>query len=531
MSSTFSCTPADLLLEIAAHLERSDLLNLCLTSKSFFSNAAPALYSSVVLLTSAQCTSTLTMLKRRKDIARHVQELVIRPSRSNNAHEHALLDSLVVSAAVAEIAASRSLDALSKFTWWDDEIAYHEEMWLALRMWFLSAIAVPQHQHRCLLSAHQQSINFTDLLGFSLFLAPGFYENNSELLLDDERPAGKKLWDMLFKRCPNLEELVIEGFSSFAADAHCLVDGRWPNLQKLALGDVSIDWDSPSPAAKCPFISFLEAHTELQSLAQHMDADAFKLTSFSGTLPQLQELSHSYSSLKSLTFRDPIWSRDVTTMTISSMLQQLTSLTELTISFMLQSPYDSNNILRTLTLSCPHIHHLHLSCFRKTSFQMDAIAKGLPAFRRLRTLTLTLVSTGDLSFPAAGARIARANPRLASFTLAFVPPPTHTPPAPPLPLPFPRTKHASAAFTLVSDAHGLPTALRVRERVTTVWPWPWAWVWGRGATSHVRTRRRVAGLRGVLGILAESSPAGEEMRLFVFCSLLICFAGAFVVKG
>jgi hypothetical protein len=77
------------------------------------------------------------MLKRRKDIARHVQELVIRPSRSNNAHEHALLDSLVVSAAVAEIAASRSLDALSKFTWWDDEIAYHEEMWLALRMWFV----------------------------------------------------------------------------------------------------------------------------------------------------------------------------------------------------------------------------------------------------------------------------------------------------------------------------------------------------------------------------------------------------------
>lgn len=242
-----------------------------------------------------------------------------------------------------------------------------------------------------------QLFNFTDLLGFSLFLAPGFYENNSELLLDgmhpstaastlfnhstEERPAGKKLWDMLFKRCPNLEELVIEGFSSFAADAHCLVDGRWPNLQKLALGDVSIDWDSPSPAAKCPFISFLEAHTELQSLglSRHnidpvqlntLDADAFKLTSFSGTLSQLQELSHSYSSLKSLTFRDPIWSRDVTTMTISSMLQQLTSLTELTISFMLQSPYDSNNILRTLTLSCPHIHHLHLSCFRKTSFQM-----------------------------------------------------------------------------------------------------------------------------------------------------------------
>jgi len=35
----------------------------------------------------------------------------------------------------------------------------------------------------------------------------------------------------------------------------------------------------------------------------------------------------------------------------------------------------------------------------------------------------------------------------------------------------------------------------------------------------------------VLSILLESSAAGEEMRMFVFCSLLVCFAGAFVVKG
>ncbi|KAJ7680589.1 hypothetical protein DFH06DRAFT_973767 [Mycena polygramma] len=543
--ASFSCTPSDLLLEIAGLLERSDLLNLGLTSKSFFSGVAPALYQSVVLLTSTQCTSTLAMLKRRRDIARHVRELVIRPSPS---HEQSILDSRAASVAVAEIAASRCLDALSKFTWFDDDVAFafHEEMWLALRMccprlkYLSTSIGAyfPSGSHL---------FNFTDLLGFSIFLTPGFYENNAGLLLEDEPPGSKRLWDMLFKRCPNLEELVIEGYSSFPADAGCLVDGRWPNLHKLALGDVSINWDrTASPGAKCPFITFLEAHTELQTLglSRHnidpiqlnsLQPDSLKLTVFSGTLAQLQGLSQSYSSIQSMTFRDPISSRDAILPT-GNLLQQLTSLTELNISFTLHSPYDSTSILRALTSSCPYLQHLQLGYFRKTSFQLDTFGKSLPAFRCLRTFTLTLVSAGDFPFPTVGPRIARSNPRLASFTLAFVPPSyPHALPRRPL-YPFPRTKKATATFTMVCDSHGLPTALRVRESNTTVWPW------GFGATRHVRRYvldlrppgapgRRGTGVRGVLGIFVENSPAGEDLRMFVFCSLLVCFAGAFVIKG
>ncbi|KAF8210553.1 hypothetical protein K438DRAFT_1711303 [Mycena galopus ATCC 62051] len=552
---SFSSTPSDLLLEIAAHLEyRSDLRSLCLTSKSFFySVAGPALYQSVVLLTAAQCASTLAMLKRRKDIARHVQELVVRPSRSNDQavlddSDQTVLDSRAASIAVAEIAASKSLDALKKFTWWDDEIAFHEEMWLALRMccprlkYLSTSIGAyfPSGSHL---------FNFTDLLGFSIYLAPGFYENNTESLLDGNPSmnGSKRLWDMLFKRCPNLEELVIEGCSPFPADARCLVDGRWPRLRKLVLGDVSINWIPAVAPAKPLFITFLEAHTELQSLclSRHnmdsaqlnlLDPNALKLTSFSGTLTQLQAISHSYRSLKSLTFRDPVWSRDVTTMTITSVLQQLTLLTELNISFMLHSPYDSSSILRALVSSCPQLQHLQLSCIRKTSFQLDALAKTLPSFRRLRTLSITLVSTGDLPFSDAGVRIARANPRLVSFSLTFVPPSyPHALPHRPL-YPFPRTKKASAAFTPVLDGFGLPTALRVRESSTTVWPW------GFGAQRHVRRymldlRPRgtggtgTSGLHGVLGILLENSAAGTEMRMVVLSSLLVCFAGVFLVKG
>ncbi|KAJ7079081.1 hypothetical protein B0H15DRAFT_520463 [Mycena belliarum] len=545
----FGSVPGDLLLEIAAHLElRSDLLNLCLTSNFFFSSVAPALYQSVILLSAQQCLSTLTMLKQRKDIARHVRELVISPSRSNDRRGPGFLDSMTASAAVAEIAASRCLDALSKFTWYDNEIPYHEEMWLALRMCcprlrYLSTTVgayFPSNSHL---------FNFTDLLGFSLFLTPRFYENNTESLLDGEQRPSQKLWDMLFKRCPNLEELVIEGFAAFPADARCLVDGRWPNLHKLTLGDITIDWNpASSPAAKAPFVSFLEAHTELESLGlsrhnidpAHLNSlahGALKLTCFTGTLTQLQALTHcSHSSLKTLTFREPVWSRDVTTMTLSGLLQQLTVLTELHISFMLHSPYDGSSILRALVSSCPHLQHLTLSCIRKTSFQLDALAKGLPAFRRLRTLSLTLVSAGDLTLAAAGTRIARANPRLRSFKLTFVPP-SHPQALPRRPFfPFPRTQKASATFTLVCDAHGLPAALRVRETASTVWPWSFRPARHTecytldlrppGAPGRMRP-----GFSGILDILFESSAAGEEMRMFVFCSFLVCFAGVFVVKG
>ncbi|KAF7361646.1 hypothetical protein MVEN_00508000 [Mycena venus] len=525
--ASFSAAPADLLLEISSHLEyRLDLLNLCLTSKNFFSSiAGPTLYRCVVLLTASQCTSTLGMLKRRKDIARHVRELIVRPSRSS---DQTVLDSRAASVAVAEIAASKCLDALRKFTWWDDEIAFHEEMWFALRMCCPRLKYLSTSMGAYFPPPTSQLFNFTDLLGFSIFLAPGFYEHNTDD--ERERPGTKKLWDMLFKRY-----------------VRHLVDGRWPHLHKLALGDVSINWDPvATTAGKCPFITFLEAHPELQTLglSRHnidpahlnsLDPDALKLTSFSGTLAQLQALSHSYSSLKSLTFRDPVWSRDVTTMTVSSVLQQLTALTELNISFMLHSPYDSSSILRALRASCPNLQHLHLSCIRKTSFQLESLAKDLSSFRRLRILSLTLVSTSDLSFASAGTRIALANPRLTSFTLAFVPP-SYPHPLPRRPLyPFPRMKKASASYTIVPDAHGLPEALRVRECETTVWPW------GFGATRRVRRYtldlrpsgavEKSTGASGVLGILLENSAAGEEMRMFVFSALLVCFAGMFVVKG
>ncbi|KAF7321714.1 hypothetical protein MKEN_00692800 [Mycena kentingensis (nom. inval.)] len=544
---TLAQLPADILLELAATLESpADVLSLSISSKALFPSIAPALYRKVVLRSVQQCTATLSMLKRRTDIARHVRELAISPPQSR----FKFSESKECSSAVATIAFSRCLDSLSKFCWLDDFL--HEEMWLALR------ICCPRLRYLttsvgAFFPSSSHLFSFDNLHGFSLLLGPGFYENNTESLLDEGWPPSKKLWDMLFMRCPNLEELSIEGFSAFPADARCVSEGRWPRLHKLSLGDLSVDASATLPSAKSPFVTFLEAHPELQSLSlsrhnldpvqlQTLDQDALKLSSFSGTLSQLQALSHSYSTLKSLSFRDPLWSRDPTILTIANILQQLPALTDLSIVFTLHSPYDSSSILRALVSSCPHITSLTLACLRKSSFQLDALAKGLSAFRRLRTLNLTLVSSGDLTLRAAGVRFARANPRLREFAIAFVHQSyPHAIPRRPF-YPLPRMKKATARFGVVSDGFGLPAAVRVRESWTTVWPW------GLGArrvvkkytmevrqtgagSSEALTKRNTGGWRGIARLLMESSPAGEELRMFVFCSFLCAFAVVFVVKG
>ena len=94
------------------------------------------------------------------------------------------------------------------------------------------------------------------------------------------------------------------------------------------------------------------------------------VTSFSGTHQQLQALPHLHSSLKSVTFRDPVETREVSSITVASLLRDITSLTELKVSFTLHSMYDSGNLLRSLVQACPNLRRLDLTCEHKPSFHL-----------------------------------------------------------------------------------------------------------------------------------------------------------------
>lgn len=148
---------------------------------------------------------------------------------------------------------------------------------------------------------------------------------------------------------------------------------------------------------------------------------------------------------------------------------------------------------------------------------------------------------GDETLSSGAACIAKSNPRLRRFSLTFIPP------VYPVSLPFsfgffrpfsvPFTERASGSFELRCDEHGLPLAINALEHSKLVWPW--------NLGVSFRTRKYVKDLRppslsnsskegiwGFLGLVFEKSSAGEEVRMMLFCSMLMCFAvWGFVVTG
>ncbi|PFH53722.1 hypothetical protein AMATHDRAFT_137017 [Amanita thiersii Skay4041] len=552
LSSPLAATPGDLLLEIARWLDsRLDLLNFCLTAQHVFYNVSPLLYKNVTLNTIDQCSSTLRMLHHRPDISRHVRELIVRPQAKWKS-KTTMIENELVSAAIRSLAISARLEALIKFIWDTDEMPLNEDMWFALRMGCPQLRYVGTSIGSRLPSTNSHLFDFVNLTGFSVNLRHGFYDNHAELFIEDDEPTMRRLWNMLINKCPNLEELIMEGVSSMPIHTHFLVEGRWPNLQKLVLGDVSVDWMTRplNPGEKRPFIAFLESHQNLRVLgvSKHtvlpnhltsINPDHLQLTSFSGTHQQLLAIPHLFPVLKSVTFREPVETREVSAPAVANLLRELTSLTELKISFTLHSMYDSGSLLRSLIQSCPHLQHLELTCAHKPSFQLDAFAKTIRGFPKLRTLHLTIVKyPGDETLSAGAARIAKINPRLKEFSLTFIPPtyPLTLPfSLPCLPIPFPA--RTTGSFKLTCDHHGLPLSLSVQEDLRLVWPW------GLGVSTRTKKyikdlrplsclARRKRGIKGLITLLFEKSSAGEEMRMILFCALLVFLSmWGFLVLG
>lgn len=370
----------------------------------------------------------------------------------------------------------------------------------------------------------------------------------------EEDAVFQNFHSMLIQRSPDLEELAIEGFSTVPADLHFFLQGRWPNLRKLQLGDICVDWfpRSLNPAEKRPFISFLDAHPTLEtlSLSRHsiqpthfstLDPSALvNVTHFTGTHQQLHALPHLHHTVQAVSFRDAVATRDVSAPTVASLLRDLPKLTQLKIAFTLHSMYDSGNLLRSLIHSAPLLRHLELTCAHKPSFQLDAFAKTIRGFPKLRTLHLAVVRyPGDETLAAGAARIARSNPHLGRFSLTFIPPVYPVPlpfalPYRPFPLPFPA--RATGVFEVTLDEHGLPLSLAAVEHSRVVWPL------GLGVSRRRRKylkdlrplgdpRRRKTGLKGILALVVEQSAAGDEMRMILFCAFLALLAGCGILAN
>ncbi|KAI0045961.1 hypothetical protein FA95DRAFT_1520828 [Auriscalpium vulgare] len=538
--------PDDILLEIASYLEAPhQVLPLSLTASTFISSRCtfralvPALYAHLTLDGAAQCIRTLDMLYHHPSRARRVRSLCVRA----DSHERVPMrspwirraphDGYGVSAAVRRTATY--LEILQRFSWEGEELPPYDDMWFALRVFCPSLKYIGACLGSMLPSPNSHLFDFADLHGFSLCFKSGFYWQYEGVTRDEAVPGYHRLWDMLIKRCPNLQELTLDGFAPHdPVDAHRLTRGRWPALRTLTLGDVVVDWHTHVNASvRRPFLAFLEAHRALadlrllgheQSVAApalltdvHADALA-RVEHFAGALEQLAGFQHK-ARLRTLAVPDAIVLREVTPLTVSGALGALHNLASLTIAFRVEHVSDNGGILRAIVAACPQLEQLDFTCACKPSFTLDTFSKTIRGLSKLRTLALRIVkSHAEDTLPECGARLARSNPRLRMFTLEFlarsVAPPTRAAPV---------RVVARATFELTADHHGLPVALRVAERRRRA-------LWRAGTVvQHSVVEMRPAGYPGTrragLGLLlVEHSPAGEEARLLCFCGMLLVAA-------
>ncbi|KAI0292701.1 hypothetical protein B0F90DRAFT_224866 [Multifurca ochricompacta] len=488
--------PADILLEIADHLSYpSQVLHLFLTSSRIADALTPALYSRVILHGPTQCVRTLDMLYVRPDRARHVRALEVSPDSPSSGRtirwgRGALPSGYTVSSGVRR--AARYFEVLRSFVWDGEELPPYDDMWFALRIFCPRLKFIATTLGSILPSPNSHLFDFNDLQGFSLTFKSGFYWQNDGISRDEPVPGYRRLWDMLIKRCPNLEHLAIDGHSPHApVDAHGLVRGRWPKLRSLLIGDVVLDWHvGLNPALGRSFRTFLDAHRNLESLhlqshapsvaapdvLAELDADALaKVSTFSGALAQAQVLP-ARASLKTLQVPDLLSLREGTPLSVSGSLAALPSLTSLTIAFRLEQGYDNGSTLRAVVAACPHLRHLDFTVACRPSFTIETFARYIRPLGQLRTFVLRIVpSPGEDSLCASGTKVVRLNPRLSSFELVFL---TNTGgggqgqgqghggalttslPSSSASLPV----RAHGSFALALDTHGLPLSLHVVER-------------------------------------------------------------------
>ncbi|EJF65383.1 hypothetical protein DICSQDRAFT_99172 [Dichomitus squalens LYAD-421 SS1] len=594
---TLDRLPAEILLEVASYLSSgSDVLQLSLVSSATYAKVVPALYADVELRGAEQCERTLAMLVRCPAVARHIRRLAVFPEDDParlRGRMRAWDSAGVVSRAVMKVA--RHLDALARFEWDGEDMLPDDRMWSELRG------RCPRLRHvgttfGCFLPRPTSSLlQFSDLSGFSLTLKDGFYAHSLHLPSRESEPVFRRLWDMLTLRCPDLESLRIIGNTSEPSDAARLYTATWPKLRHLAFGAAVCNTTTPGHANR-DFVDFLERHPALESLhllgrpsSNQVDLSALSpdalpnLKEFSGTfnlLRMLVDRSHQSDpaappnfaqapaaipnpnqdqsavahnplskTLQRLCFPHAMHLRDLTPLVISRVLQGLHALTSMKVTFAIQGGYDSNGIFRTIVASCPHLLDLDITCTNRPSFFLDAFANSLRGLPRLRTLSLSLVRmAGEEPMHVGASRIALANPRLKSFSIAFIP--AHGAPSnninnapaalssvyadqPPAPL-------EQGTFELTSDVHGIPVCLAVHQRCAALWPWQrhagagtnfGAGVGAGVAEPRMCVRRWVCDLRpsghpdvaqkGVGELLVERSPAGEEARLMVFCLCLL----------
>ncbi|KAF5367066.1 hypothetical protein D9758_003936 [Tetrapyrgos nigripes] len=254
--------PDDVIYEIVKWLPLQDVLHCALMRRSLYELCRPFLYGSVNLSYSEACRSGLEYFSRRRDLARFIKSLTLRPNVgagwSNKAEK--VIDEEWIISVVEELALDGSLASLRAFYWFG-RLNPPDSLWLVLRnhcpdlRYIGLRVTISVGLTELL---HPQTLHFRNLKGFHLttqILDRGF------VLIPRNRSLPPGLWTMLLENSPNLEELTLDGacLSDELWQLDPVLHGRWPSLRKFAIGHISA-FDSASSSLPQKVADFLDAH-------------------------------------------------------------------------------------------------------------------------------------------------------------------------------------------------------------------------------------------------------------------------------
>jgi hypothetical protein len=182
------------------------------------------------------------------------------------------------------------------------------------------------------------------------------------------------MWDMLLERSPRLEQLRIDVSqrSRRVWDTRRVVQGRWPQLRDLELGDCSMAGNASSRVLmETPFMRFLAAHPALERLRlPSLSSFPRAIVLSPSSLPNLREFSGNVAHIRGLPnlpyiktlslVHQPLSEKMVSL--VCGTLRHMKSLTSLSIWLHLDAQTDHYAVFRNILDSCRGLTHLDLAC-------------------------------------------------------------------------------------------------------------------------------------------------------------------------
>ncbi|KAJ6487957.1 hypothetical protein C8R45DRAFT_262220 [Mycena sanguinolenta] len=429
--------PLDIIIEIAERLDNlEDILSLSLTSTRIYATLLPVLYASVDLRSSRLCKNTLEMfLKDQPDVTRYVRRLIVRPNhierRSQQPQTVKPLDEGWVVQSIVKLATSGRLPRLASFFWDGSEMPQDDSLWSTLRACCPELRSVGTNVGPKSIRPDSELFRFDDLSGFTLTAKT--LPDEWDTFLPPEPELPDQLWDMLLERSPRLEQLRIDVSqrSRRVWDTRRIVQGRWPQLRDLELGDCSMAGSGASRIfMETPFMRFLAEHPKLERLRlPSLSSFPRAIVLPPAGLPNLREFSGNAAHIRGLPnlphittlalVHQPLSEKMVSL--VCGTLKYMKSLTSLSIWLHLDAQTDHYAVFRNLFDSCRGLKHLDLAC-SEAPWEIIEFISALRGSRvELTTLNLTRVERAahvpDLHKVAT--RLATTNPSLRKVTLKY----------------------------------------------------------------------------------------------------------------